>query len=85
MPGVLSQTHWRRRIGSSSGCWEQVFLVLEGEGWVEGETGERIVIQAGEAAFWMDGENHRSGSEHGLTAMLIEGSELDIRLSLHAK
>lgn len=72
-------------LGLHPAVGEQVFLVLEGEGWVEGETGERIVIQAGEAAFWMDGEIHRSGSEHGLTAMLIEGSELDIRLSLHAK
>lgn len=72
-------------LGLHPAVGEQVFLVLEGEGWVEDETGERVVIQAGEAAFWMDGENHRSGSEHGLTAMLIEGSELDIRLSLHSK
>ncbi|WP_433923049.1 hypothetical protein [Paenibacillus taichungensis] len=61
---------------------EQVFLVLEGEGWVEGETGGRVAVRSGEAAYWTNGENHQSGSNKGLTALLFEGEELIVRFSL---
>lgn len=61
---------------------EQVFLVLEGEGWVEGANGQRKKIRAGEAAYWRNGENHQSGSDRGLTALLIEGDHLALRLTL---
>ncbi|MGF9698054.1 cupin domain-containing protein [Paenibacillus sp. MABNR03] len=71
-------------LGLHPAVGEQVFMVLEGEGWVEGEAGEHVVIRAGDAAFWKDGEHHQSGSELGLTALLIEGDELVIRLSLQA-
>ncbi|CAH1206955.1 hypothetical protein PAECIP111890_02893 [Paenibacillus sp. JJ-223] len=61
---------------------EQVFLVLEGEGWVEGADGQHEKIRAGEAAYWRNGENHQSGSDQGLTALLIEGENLAMRLAL---
>lgn len=72
-------------VGLHPAVGEQVFLVLEGEGWVEGETGERVAVRSGEAAYWTNGENHQSGSNKGLTALLIEGEELIVRLSLESK
>ncbi|MDN8592539.1 hypothetical protein B2I21_10175 [Chryseobacterium mucoviscidosis] len=71
-------------VGLHPAVGEQLFLVLDGEGWVEGETGERVVVRSGEAAYWTNGENHQSGSETGLTALLIEGEELIVRLSLES-
>ncbi|UPK45625.1 cupin domain-containing protein [Paenibacillus pabuli] len=71
-------------LGLHPAVGEQVFLVLEGEGWVVGETGERVVVHPGDAAYWSNGENHQSGSDKGLTALLIEGEELIVRLSLEA-
>lgn len=68
-------------VGLHPAVGEQVFLVLEGEGWVEGETGGRAV-RPGDAAYWTNGENHQSGSNKGLTALLIEGEELIVRFSL---
>ncbi|MCC8433935.1 cupin [Brevibacillus sp. M2.1A] len=55
----------------------QLFLVVNGEGWVRGEGTERIPIQSGQAAFWITGEGHESGSETGMTAIVIEGDGLD--------
>ena len=71
-------------VGLHPAVDEQLFFVLEGEGWVEGGDGKRVVIKAGEAAYWQDGENHQSGSDHGLTALVIEGEDLVVRMSLTA-
>jgi quercetin dioxygenase-like cupin family protein len=55
----------------------QLFLVVAGEGWVRSETPEQVPIQAGQAAFWESGEWHESGSDTGMTAIVIEGQTLD--------
>jgi quercetin dioxygenase-like cupin family protein len=55
----------------------QLFLVVEGSGWVRGASDERHAIAAGQAAFWEAGEYHESGSETGMVAMVIEGEVLD--------
>jgi hypothetical protein len=44
---------------------------------VRGAEGERRPIAAGQAAFWQEGEEHESGTESGLTAMVVEGDGLD--------
>lgn len=54
----------------------QLFLVVQGAGWVEGGDGARQPIAAGEAALWDDGEEHASGTEGGMTALVIEGDAL---------
>lgn len=56
---------------------DQVFVVVHGEGWVRGEEPGRYPIMAGQAAFWTEGESHESGSEAGMTAILIEGENID--------
>jgi quercetin dioxygenase-like cupin family protein len=55
----------------------QLFLVVEGEGWVRSEDPEPVSIQAGQAAFWESGEWHESGSHTGMTAIVIESETLD--------
>ncbi|MGR6542751.1 cupin domain-containing protein [Paenibacillus tundrae] len=71
-------------VGLHPAVGEQLFFVLEGEGWVEGGDGKRVMITSGEAAFWSNGENHQTGSDHGLTALVIEGEDLVVRMSLTA-
>lgn len=55
---------------------DQLFLVVQGEGWVRGEEAERTAITAGQAAFWTAGDWHESGSDEGMTVIIIEGEGL---------
>jgi quercetin dioxygenase-like cupin family protein len=56
----------------------QLFAVLSGSGWVSGADGERELIRAGEAVLWEPGEEHESGSEKGLTALVVEAESLAV-------
>lgn len=40
------------RIGTHPTGREQLFLVVEGEGWVKGPDGEKVRIRAGEGVYW---------------------------------
>ncbi len=64
-------------VGYHQAVGAQLFLVVEGEGWVRGEGPERHTIRAGQAAFWENGEGHESGTEQGMVAIVIEGEALD--------
>ena len=64
-------------IGYHQATIAQLFLVVQGEGWVRGEAPDRTQIQAGQAAYWERGEWHGSGTEAGMTAIIIEGANLD--------
>ncbi|RIJ63338.1 cupin [Rummeliibacillus sp. TYF005] len=55
----------------------QLFIVVEGEGWVEGEDQKRKAIKSGQGVFWKKGEGHISGSETGLTALVLQAEELE--------
>lgn len=55
-----------------------MFIVIEGEGWVQGESDEKVKVQKGEAVFWEKGESHVCGSQKGLTAIVIQSAELQI-------
>ncbi len=63
-------------LGYHQAVGNQLFLVVAGEGWVRGETTERVRITAGHAAFWEKGEWHESGTESGMTVVVIEGDEI---------
>jgi quercetin dioxygenase-like cupin family protein len=54
----------------------QLFLVVEGEGWVEGEDKKRKAVKSGQGVFWHKGEGHISGSETGLTALVLQSEKL---------
>jgi quercetin dioxygenase-like cupin family protein len=55
----------------------QLFVVVSGSGWVSGNDDEREAIRAGEAVVWDQGEEHESGSDEGMTALVVEAESLD--------
>ena len=55
----------------------QIFAVLEGSGEVSGEDGVAEPIAAGHAVFWSQGEQHEATSAPGLTALIIEGEQVE--------
>ena len=55
----------------------QILAVLEGSGEVSGASGVDEPIAAGEAVFWREGEEHEAKTTGGLTALIIEGRDLD--------
>ena len=54
----------------------QLFILVEGDGWIEGENKKRIFLTSGEGVFWEKGEGHLSGSENGCTALVIQSEKL---------
>lgn len=60
----------------------QLFIVIQGEGWIEGEDKGRIALKCGEGVFWGKGEGHTSGSETGLTALVLQSEKLEIPTNL---
>ena len=65
------------RVGAHQATTRQLFLVVRGAGWVRGPEAERTPIVADQAACWEPGEEHESGSESGMVALVIEGDALD--------
>ncbi len=65
------------RVGRHDAVVGQLFLVVEGSGWVQGQGAEPMPIRAGQAAFWTAGESHAAGTDAGMTAVVIEGEGLD--------
>ena len=56
----------------------QLFTVVRGSGWVSGGDGERESMEVGEAVLWDPGEEHESGSERGMTVLVVEAERLDL-------
>ena len=52
--------------------------MIQGSGWVSGGDGEREQIRAGEAVVWEPGEEHESGSDEGMTVLVVEAESLDV-------
>jgi quercetin dioxygenase-like cupin family protein len=66
------------RVGRHPAASAQLFVVVRGSGWVAGAERVRKPIAAGEAVLWEAGEEHESGSDDGLTAVVVEASELSV-------
>ncbi|SFB06276.1 MULTISPECIES: cupin [unclassified Bacillus (in: firmicutes)] len=64
-------------IGRHEAPIPQLLLIMNGAGQVSGEDGERVNVQSGDAVFWTQGESHETVSQNGLTAIVIEGENLD--------
>ena len=56
----------------------QMFAVVRGTGWVSGDDRERAPITAGEAVLWEHGEEHESGSDKGMTVLVVEAESFDL-------
>ena len=65
------------RLRGHPGTHPQIFAILDGSGEVSGADGNDEPIEAGEALFLHQGEEHEMKSADGLTALIIEGERLD--------
>jgi quercetin dioxygenase-like cupin family protein len=65
-------------VGRHPAAVMQLFAVIDGAGWVSGGDGAREQIQAGGAVVWEPGEEHESGSDDGMTALVVESESLDL-------
>jgi len=65
------------KIGYHRAAAPQLFLLVEGQGWVRGDSDEKHAIRGGQAVFWEKDEWHESGTETGLTAVIIEAVTID--------
>ena len=65
------------KLGHHQAVTPQLFLLVQGDGWIRGETEEKVAFHEGQAIFWEQGEWHESGSENGMTAVIIEGIHID--------
>jgi quercetin dioxygenase-like cupin family protein len=64
-------------VGYHQATTRQLFVVVQGEGWVRGEEAAHTPIGVGRAAYWEAGEWHESGSEGGMVAIVIEGDTIE--------
>lgn len=64
-------------VGGHPATATQLFLVVNGSGWVRDRHNDRIAIDARHAALWAAGEWHESGTEHGMTVIVIEGEAVN--------
>jgi hypothetical protein len=71
----LHQARRRRRAGQPAPV-DQPFIVVAGAGWASGADGERVPLATGTAIHWEAGEEHESGSDQGLSAIVVESERL---------
>jgi quercetin dioxygenase-like cupin family protein len=64
------------RIARHPATSRQLLAVVEGSGWVSGDDGEAQQISSGEAVVWEEGEEHETGSDDGMVAIVLESPEL---------
>jgi mannose-6-phosphate isomerase-like protein (cupin superfamily) len=64
-------------VGGHHANDNQLFAVVQGDGWVRVADGEPQHIEKHQAAFWTQGEWHESGTQQGMTVIVIEGPDLD--------
>lgn len=65
------------KIGYHQAASPQLFLLVQGEGWIRSTGEEKLAVREGQAIFWDQGEWHESGSENGMIAVIIEGVRFD--------
>lgn len=63
-------------VGYHQTVSNQLFMVVAGSGWVRGESDQEHPISVGQVAFWQAGEWHAARTDRGLTAIVIEGSDV---------
>lgn len=66
-------------LGYHQAATNQLFVIIEGNGLVCGKNRDnKQPIQQRQAVFWERGEWHETTTDHGLTAMVLEGEALVI-------
>lgn len=64
-------------IGAHPTGYCQLFLVVQGRGWVAAADGSRVEIETGQGAFFGNGEVHSKGSETGMLAVMVQGTDIE--------
>jgi quercetin dioxygenase-like cupin family protein len=65
-------------IGPHIAGFGQIFLCLEGTGWIAASDGQRIPIQTGEAVHVARGELHSKGSLTGMRGLIVQVHDLSL-------
>ncbi len=63
-------------IGRHQAAAPQLFVVVEGSGWVAGGDAARVEVGAGDAVLWAAGEEHEAGTDTGVVALVVESETL---------
>jgi quercetin dioxygenase-like cupin family protein len=63
-------------IGPHTAGFGQLFVVVTGRGWVREADGPRVDVECGEAAYFPRGTVHSKGSDHGMTAVMVQVRDL---------
>jgi quercetin dioxygenase-like cupin family protein len=66
-------------IGEHVAGFDQLLLIVAGEGWAAGASGRRVNLSAGQGVFFARGETHSKGSETGMTAVMVQVSEIETK------
>jgi quercetin dioxygenase-like cupin family protein len=66
------------KVGRHPAAAQQLFVVVRGSGWVAGRDGGREEVNAGEAVIWDAGEERESGSDGGMTALVVEADSIGV-------
>jgi quercetin dioxygenase-like cupin family protein len=70
-------------IGPHPAGFDQLFLVVQGSGWVAGEDGIRLRVGTNCGAFVPKGEVHSKGSETGMLALMVQASTFSLATGPH--
>ena len=63
-------------IGAHEAGFAQLFLVVEGSGWVSGSDGRRQLLGKGGGVLIARGEVHAKGTASGLTAIMVQLTDM---------
>ena len=69
-------------IGPHVAGFGQLFICLEGSGWVAAADGKHVSISRGQVAYFARGELHSKGSVDGLRALMIQVHDLHLAAAL---
>ncbi|MGW6657239.1 cupin domain-containing protein [Rhodococcus sp. NPDC055024] len=61
-------------LGKHSAKLWQLFVVVDGSGWVAEADGRRVAMSSGDAVLWSPGEIHESGSDEGMLVVIVQSS-----------
>ncbi|CAN5720199.1 hypothetical protein BH24ACT15_BH24ACT15_26220 [soil metagenome] len=59
-------------LGMHPAAASQLFIVVEGAGWVRVRDHPATDVAVGQVVMWRAGEEHESGSAAGMTAVIVE-------------
>jgi quercetin dioxygenase-like cupin family protein len=64
-------------LGMHPAAVPQLFVVIDGSGWVGAEGADEELVEAGSAVHWSAGESHETRSDRGLVALVVEAERLE--------